>query len=107
MIRSPEVDPNPTTFLPPPGVEETTWDILLALHSDRRCELPLDRLAGLASVSRDILAGRLELLEQRQMIVGARHRFSGEVRAALTPAARELLDRYLSAAGDLHVGAPH
>ena len=37
--------PMAAMFLPPAMVEETAWDILLALHSDQRCELSLDKLA--------------------------------------------------------------
>lgn len=105
MIRSAQSGPSAATFMPPPTVEETAWDILLALHSDQSCELKLDKLAGLVSVSPPALDRWLERLEQRQLVTGARHRFSGELRAVLTPAGRELLDRYLSAAVGLQVGA--
>ena len=105
MIRSAQALPSAAAFLPPPTVEETAWDILLALHSDQGCELKLDKLAHLASVSLPVLHRWLELLEQRRLVTGVRHGFSGELRAVLTPAGRELLDRYLSAAADLQVGA--
>src|SRR4051794_12624812 len=36
--------PLAAAFLPPAMVEETGWDILLALYSDRRSELSLDKL---------------------------------------------------------------
>lgn len=94
-------------FLPPPTIEETAWDILLALHSDERRALRLDKLAHLASVSPPVLHRWLELLEQRQLVTGIRLGFRGEHQAVLTQAGRELLDRYLSAAADLQVGAHH
>ena len=96
--------PNAATFMPPALVEETAWDILLALHSDRCRGLGLDRLACLVSVSRPVLEGWLALLEQRQLITGAGHY---GLRAVLTPAARELLDLYWSATSALQVGAHH
>lgn len=105
MIRSAMVKPSAATFLPPPTVEETAWDILLALHSDQGGELRLDKLARLVSVSPSALYRWLERLERRQLVASARHSFSGDLRAILTPAGRALLDRYLSAAADLQVGA--
>jgi DNA-binding MarR family transcriptional regulator len=105
MIRSAQATPSAATSMPPPTVEETAWDILLALHSDRGCELRLDKLARLVSVSPSALYRWLELLERRRLVASATHRFSRELCAALTPAGRELLDRYLSAAADLQVGA--
>ena len=105
MIHSAQATPSAATFLPPPTVEETAWDILLALHSDQGCELKLDKLARLVSVSPPIVDRWLDVLEQRQLVAGTLHRFSVELRAVLTPAGRELLDRYLSAAADLQVGA--
>ena len=107
MIRSAQATPNAATFMPPPSVEETAWDILLALHSDRSCELKLDKLARIVSVAPPIVDRWLDVLEQRRLVAGTRHQFSGELRAVLTPAGRELLDRYLSAAADLQVGAHH
>ena len=95
------------TSLPPALVEETAWDILLALHSDERCELGLDKLGSVVSVPLPVLNQWLALLEQRQLISGAKHEFEQEMRAVLTPAGRELLDRYLSAASGLQVGAHH
>ena len=105
MIPSAELRPNVATFMPPPTVEETAWDILLALHSDQGCELKLDKLARLVSVAPSALYRWLELLERRQLVASARHGFSGDLRAVLSPAGRELLDRYLSAAADLQAGA--
>lgn len=107
MIRSAQATPSAASFLPPPTVEETAWDILLALHSDQRCELKLDKLARLVSVSPSALYRWLELLEKQALVASAKNRFGGDLRAVLTPAGRELLDRYLSAAADLQVGAHH
>jgi DNA-binding MarR family transcriptional regulator len=92
------------TILPPAMIQETPWDILLALHSDSRCELSLGRLAALVSVTPPALNRWLAGLEQRQLITGATHRSTGELRAVLTVAGRDLLDRYLSATGMLQVG---
>jgi DNA-binding MarR family transcriptional regulator len=105
MIPSAELKPNVATFMPPPTVEETAWDILLALHSDQGCELKLDKLARLVSVSPSSLYRWLERLERRELVGSARHVFSGDLRAVLTPDGRKLLDRYLSAAADLQAGA--
>ena len=91
------------TFLPPAMVEETSWDILLALR-DRRRGLSLDKLAPLASVSGTIMDRWLAGLEQRRLIAGAKDSLTGELRAVLTSAGRELLDRYLSATNDLQFG---
>lgn len=88
-------------------VEETGWDILLVLHSDRRCELSLDKLASLASVSETVMNRWLAGLERRQLITGAKDSFTGELRAILTSAGRELLDKYLSATIDLQLGTHH
>jgi DNA-binding MarR family transcriptional regulator len=96
--------PAAAAILPPASMEETPWDILLALHSDRRCELGLAKLASLVSVTQPVLDRWLAGLEQRQLITGAKHRFTGELRAVLTSAGRELLDRYLSATSVLHAG---
>ena len=91
--------------LPPATVEETAWDILIALHSDRRCELSLGKLAAILSVPELALKRWLALLEDRRLITGTRHASSQELRALLTPAGRDLLDRYLSATSDLQSGA--
>ena len=92
------------TLLPPALFEETAWDILLALHSDERCELSLDKLASIVSAPKPVLNHRLALLEERRLITGTKHGLAREVRAILTAAGRELLDRYLSAASCLQVG---
>jgi len=94
-------------FLPPATVEETGWDILLVLHSDRRHELSLDKLASLASVSKTVTIRWLAGLEQRQLITGAKDLSTGELRAVLSSAGRELLDRYFSATSDLQGGTLH
>lgn len=91
-------------ILPPAVIEETPWDILLALHADRRCELTLAKLALLVSVTQPVLDRWLASLEQRQLIAGVTHRTTGEVRAILTSAGRELLDKYLSATSVLQAG---
>ena len=91
--------------LPPALVEEAAWDILLALHSDEGCKLSLDKLGSVVSASQSILKQWLALLEERQLITGAKHGVAQELRAALTPAGRRLLDRYLSATSDLQLGA--
>jgi hypothetical protein len=88
-------------------VEETGWDILLALYADRRSELSLDKLASLASVPETVMDRWLAGLAHRQLIAGAKDSLTGELRAVLTNAGRELLDRYLTAASDLKVGAQH
>lgn len=99
--------PTAATFLPPATVEETAWDILLALHSDRSCELGLDKLARLVSVPEPVIDRWLILLEQRKLIAWAKHGCTDELCAVLTPAGRELLDRYWSATCGLQVGAHH
>lgn len=95
------------TLLPPAPAEETAWDILLALHSDERCDLSLDKLASIVSAPLPVLTHWLALLEQRQLITGAKHGAAQELRAVLTPAGRELLNRYLSDVSSLQVGAHH
>ena len=96
-----------TTFLPPTMIEESVWDILLALRSDRGCDLSLAKLASLVSLTPAALQRWLAKLEDRQFITGATHSFTGELRAVLTQPARQLLDRYLSASSDLQVGSHH
>ena len=91
--------------LPPALIEETAWDILLALHSDEGCKLSLDKLASVVSAPRPVLNQWLALLEQRQLITGAKHGFAQEMRAVLTPAGRKLLDRYLCVTSDLQIGS--
>ena len=96
-----------TTILPPAMIEETAWDIMLALRSDRGCNLSLAKLASLVSVTPTALQRWLATLENRRFITGATHVSSGELRAVLTPPARRLLDTYLKASSDLQVGTQH
>jgi DNA-binding MarR family transcriptional regulator len=91
--------------LPPAMIEESAWDILLALHSDRQCALSLGKLASIASLSFSALDRHLAALEERRLVTGARHGVTGELRAILTLPGRELLNRYLSASSELQVGA--
>lgn len=100
-------DRTAATALPPAMVEETGWDILLALRSDQRCGLSLGKLGAIISVPQPALISWLAGLEQRQLISGNSDSPTGEVRAVLTPAGRELLDKYLSAASDLQLSAHH
>ena len=93
--------------LPPATVEETGWDILLALRSDQRCGLGLGRLGAVTSVPQAALIGWLVGLEQRLLISGNTDSLTGEARAVLTPAGRGLLDKYLTASSDLQVSAHH
>jgi len=88
-----------TATLPPAMVEETAWDILLAIYPNNG--LSLEKLAPVASVNPIVIGGWLDWLEGRALITGTRDGLTGEVRAALTPGGRELLDRYLSASIDL------
>ena len=94
-------------FLPPVTVEETAWDVLLALYSARHCELSLNKLGALTSVPQTILTNWLAGFEERKLIKGAQDTVTGEVWAVLTPAGRDLLDKYLSATSDLQIGAHH
>ena len=96
-----------TTFLPPAMVEETAWDLLLALRADRHCDLSLAKLASVVSVTPSTLNRWLATLEEQQLISGAKDHSTGELRAVLTQSARQLLDRYLSASSDLRVGTHH
>ncbi|MFL6775368.1 MAG: hypothetical protein ACJ8FN_03140 [Sphingomicrobium sp.] len=92
-------------ILPPATVEETGWDILLALHSDRHCRLSLQKLATMVSVPDATIDRWLGALEERKLITGARHPSTDELLAVLTEMGRGLLDRYFSATKDLQVGA--
>lgn len=99
-VRRPP-EPAAAVFLPPATVEETAWDILLALHSDRRCELSLHKLAGAVSAPKGMVDRWLGALEQRLLITRIKHRYTGEIRAVLTKTGRELLDSYLSVTSTL------
>jgi hypothetical protein len=91
--------------VPPATLDETGWDILLALHRDSRRELTLQKLAAVASAREPVLLRWLASLEQRELVTGAAHPSTGELLATLTAKGRDLLDRYFSATCDLQVGA--
>jgi len=93
--------------LPPATLEETGWDILLALHRDRHCDLTLQKLASIASAREAEMLQWCASLERRGLITGAKHRATGELLAVLTAKGRGLLDRYFSATSDLQLGAQH
>lgn len=91
--------------LPPVMVEETAWDVLLALHSRPSGNLSVEKLACLSSATQETLTRWLVLLEQRQLITGKQFGPTAEVHAVLTAAGRDLLDRYLSTTSDLRLSA--
>jgi len=93
------------TFLPPALVDETGWDILLALHGDRTHQLSLDKLASVVSIPRGALDLWLERLERSRLVSGSRNSFTGELRALLTRPGRVLLDRYLASTSEIQAGA--
>ena len=93
--------------LPPPLIEETAWDILLALHSDERCNLSLGQLGSVVSVPQATLKQWLAILERQGLITGAKCDVTQELRAVLRSAGREMLDRYLSVTSVLQIGAHH
>jgi DNA-binding HxlR family transcriptional regulator len=95
--------PSAAVLLPPALVDETGWDILLALHSDRGGLLRLDKLAAVVSASRDVMSQWLSALEEQHLITGDVNPVTSELRAKLTEVGRELLDRYLTVASDLQV----
>lgn len=95
MHRDPELE----ACVPPAMLEETPWDILLALHADQ--DLSLERLAPVVSVRPAVVGNWLSWLEHRNLVTGTQDELTGEVRAILTGGGRELLDRYLSASIDL------
>ena len=94
-------------IVPPATLEESGWDILLALHSDRHGDLTLRKLASFASIPEAVMNRWLVTLERRELITAAQHPSTGEFLAMLTRKGRELLDRYFSAARDLQVGDHH
>lgn len=97
--------PIAATLLPPPTVDETGWDILLALHADTACDLSLQKLRSIVSASEATVVWWLAKLEESKLITGVTH--AQDLRAVLTTTGRELLDRYLSATSDLQLGAHH
>ena len=107
MMRCANDQREAANFLPPEAVAETAWDILLALHADRRCRLGLAQLGCLVSVPQRVLEAWLALLERRRLVTGVRSGHAQELRAVLTPEGRALLDRYLSASGELQAGSYH
>jgi hypothetical protein len=94
-------------IVPPATLEETGWDILLALHRDRHCDLNLQKLASVVSVPETVMNRWLVTLEQSELITATQHRSTGEFLAMLTVKGRQLLDRYFSATNDLQVSAHH
>lgn len=68
--------------------------------------LSLEKLGSLVSAPRAV-SRWLTSLEERQLISGIENEITGELRAVLSPAGRELLERYFTAAGDLQVRAHH
>lgn len=94
-----------TRIVPPTSVDETGWDILLALHSDPDCGLGLPKLTSVVSVPDAVMDRWLAALEERELVAGALDRSTGEVLALLTGKGRALLDRYFSATNDLKLGA--
>lgn len=92
-------------IVPPASIDEECWDILLALHRDRHCDMTLRKLASVVSVREADMLRWLASLEQHGLITGVKHRATGELLAMLTAQGRDLLDRYFSATSDLQVGA--
>jgi DNA-binding MarR family transcriptional regulator len=90
-------------IVPPATVEETGWDILLALHHDSRVNLL--KLASIVSVPDEGMDRWLGALQERGLITGVRHPSTDELLAMLTNKGRELLDRYFSVTSDLQIGA--
>jgi DNA-binding MarR family transcriptional regulator len=90
-------------IVPPATVEETGWDILLALHSDSHSRVNLLKLASIVSVPDAVIDRWLGALQARNLITGVRHPSTNELLAMLTDKGRELLDRYFSAADDLQI----
>lgn len=99
--------PTAAASLPPALLQETGWDILLALYADQHRDLGLVKLASLVSASEAVMRRWLSALEDRRLITGSNGSLGGDVRAVLTPSGRELLDRYLSATTDLQISAHH
>ena len=109
-VRQMDLSPRRLTAgasLPPALIEETAWDILLALYSEDGSEFSLDKLGWVVSVPRPVLNKWLSLLEERRLVTGTRHGIEQELRALLTPAGRDLIDRYLSVTSVLRVRTHH
>ena len=98
--RDVEIRRPTAAVLPLPAmVEETGWDILLALHRDHRRELTFAKLAVIASVPRHAVGRWLSLLEDQRLITATRPATTDGLRAVVTADGRDLLDRYLEAVG--------
>lgn len=91
--------------LPPALVDETAWDILLALHAKDDGSLSLTKLGSIVSVPQPALNQWLALLQDRELLTGARYGEAQEARAVLTSAGLQLLDCYLSVTSALQIGA--
>lgn len=87
--------------VPPPAIEEAEWDILLALHDDKKCALTVSKLAAIVSIPAGCLDLWLARLEERALIRGILNEVTRELRAILTPAGRALLNRYFAAISEL------
>ena len=94
-------------IVPPVTLEETGWDILLALHKDRHCDLTLRKLASVVSAREAEMLQWLASLERCGLITGTKHRATGELLAMLTTKGRDLLDRYFLATSELQLSTHH
>jgi len=94
-------------LMPPSMIEETAWDILLALQADHQCELSIEKLGLMVSAPPRSLNKWLAYLEESELVSGLADAVTSEVRAILTPTGRAVLDRYISATSDLQFGAHH
>jgi len=102
-----EISGSAAALLPPALIDETGWDVLLALHSDRGGQLGLEKLAAIASIHRMKLGYWLDWLESHHFVAAANDKYSGELRAILTGEGRNMIDDYLSAIGKLSFSASH
>jgi hypothetical protein len=99
--------PPAAALLPPAMVEETGWDILLALRADRAFEISLDKLASLVSVPLETLTQWLVRLEGGRLVAGRKHGPRGQLHAVLTRDGRDLIDSYLSTTSGLQAATQH
>jgi DNA-binding MarR family transcriptional regulator len=90
--------------LPPATLSETTWDILLALHSELTGMMPLGRIARLVSVPLAALERSLRFLEHRNLVAGFMIPGSSELIAVLTPAGDAMVAQYASALQQAQLG---
>ena len=100
-------DRTAATFLPPATVEETGWDILVVLHSNRGRDPSLRKLGSLVGVPEQAMIRWLATLERRGLITGAQDDATGQIVATLTQKGHDLLDRYFSATSDLQLSTHH